>query len=430
MKTKTIIMLMAIALLSIGLASTSYAFHDGGAARCEGCHTMHNSLNNTTFNQGATNKWNGTQFQAGPYLLQGSTPSEVCLNCHGTGTGTSGYHVSTEGVVNTTGGQLPNQYTPGGDFSWMRTTANSIGGTFGHSIIAPTMSYVQDPRIITSPGGSFPANQLGCQSCHNPHGSTRRDSTGAYVTPNTAIGGTYAPIIASGSYGQIPGAGEAVGAYRLLGGTGYSPKNSGVTFLNNPPYAVAPSSYNRTDTAAGGQTRVAYGQDMSEWCGNCHSGLVEASYVSGVAGHTHPAANAAKLTATIAANYNAYVKTGDLTGTQANSFLNLVPYEEGTNNIATLAALAGSSNAPLTGPSTASNVACVSCHRVHASAFPSMTRFGVDALVTDETGAFEARSGFTSAAIQASYYGRGDVTQNAWFGDAQRALCNKCHVKD
>ncbi len=423
-------MLLAIALLSIGLASTTYAFHDGGAARCEGCHTMHNSLNNTTFNQGATNKWNGTQFQAGPYLLQGSTPSEACLNCHGTGTGTNGYHISTEGTVNTTGGQLPNQYTPGGDFSWMRTTVNSIGGTWGHSIIAPTMGYSQDPRIVTSPGGSFPAAQLGCQSCHNPHGTTRRISDGTYMTPVVGTTTTYAPIISSGSYGAVPAAGEAVGAYRLLGGTGYAPKNAGVTFTANPPFAVAPSSYNRTDTAAGGPTRVAYGMGMSEWCGNCHSALVEAAYVSGVAGHTHPAANAAKLTTTIAANYNAYVKTGDLTGTQATSYNNLVPYEEGTSDIPTLAALAGSSNAPTTGPSTASNVACVSCHRVHASAFPSMTRFSTEGLVTDETGAFEVRAGFTADAQKAAYYGRGDVTNGAFWGDAQRALCNKCHVKD
>jgi predicted CXXCH cytochrome family protein len=169
---------------------------------------------------------------------------------------------------------------------------------------------------------------------------------------------------------------------------------------------------------------------MSEWCGNCHAALVEDAYVSGVAGHTHPAANAAKLTATIAANYNAYVATGDLTGTSANSYNNLVPYEEGTADIATLVALAGSSNAPLTGPTTASNVSCLSCHRVHASAFPSMTRYGVDSLVTDEAGVFEARSGFNAAAIQASYYGRGDSTQNSSFGNAQRALCNKCHVKD
>ncbi len=417
---------MAIALLSIGLAGTGHAFHDGGAGRCEGCHTMHNSLNNTTFNQGSTSLWNGTQFQAGPYLLQGAAPTEVCLNCHGTDIVTDDFHISTAGTVDTTGGQLPNQYTPGGDFSWMRTTINSIGGTYGHSIIAATYSYIQDPRIITSPGGSFPATQLGCQSCHNPHGSTRRDSTGVYVTPNVSGSGTYAPIIASGSYGAIPGAGQAVGAYRLLGGTGYSPKNAGVTFTANPPYAVSPSSYNRTDTAPGGQTRVAYGQDMSEWCGNCHSALVESTFVSGVAGHTHPAADAAKLTATIAANYNAYVGTGDLTGTQATSYNNLVPYEEGTSDIPTLVGLAGSSNAPLTGPTTASNVMCLTCHRAHASAFPSMTRFSTEQLITNETSGWETRSGFTDAANAASYYGR----TSTFFKPAQRTLCNKCHVQD
>jgi hypothetical protein len=59
-----------------------------------------------------------------------------------------------------------------------------------------------------------------------------------------------------------------------------------------------------------------------------------------------------------------------------------------------------------------------------------MTRFSLDSLITDETGAFEARSGFTADAQQAAYYGRGDITQNAFWGDAQRTLCNKCHVQD
>lgn len=422
------IMLVAIALVTFGLYGSSFAFHDGGVARCEGCHTMHNSLNNTTFNQGNASKWNGTQFQAGPYLLQGDTPSEVCLNCHGVGTTTSGYHVSTEGVVNTTGGNLPVQYTPGGDFAWIKTTASSIGSSWGHNINAPTFSYTQDARLTSSPGGAFPADQLGCQSCHNPHGTTRRDSTGAYVTP--APGTSSGPIVDSGSYGAVPTATETVGAYRLLGGTGYAPRNSGVTFTDNPPYAVAPNPYNQTDTSAGGQVRVAYGSGMSEWCGNCHNALVESAYVSGVAGHTHPAANAAVLGTTISANYNAYKKTGDMSGTSATSYNNLVPFEEATTSIATLASHAGSSNASLAGPSATSNVSCVSCHRVHASAFPSMTRFGVDSLVTNEAGAWESRSGFTAAANMAAYYGRGDSTQNSFFGNAQRALCNKCHAKD
>ena len=106
------LIVMAVSLLSVGLVASGHAFHDGGVGRCEGCHTMHNSLNNTTFNQGAANTWNGTQFQAGPFLLLGDQPSEVCLNCHGVGTGTSSYHVSTEGVVvtNTIGvGAIPNQ---------------------------------------------------------------------------------------------------------------------------------------------------------------------------------------------------------------------------------------------------------------------------------------------------------------------------------
>ena len=49
---------------------------------------------------------------------------------------------------------------------------------------------------------------------------------------------------------------------------------------------------------------------MSEWCANCHGGMLQDAYTSGMAGLRHPAGNGAKLTADIAANYNAYVTLG------------------------------------------------------------------------------------------------------------------------
>jgi hypothetical protein len=49
-----------------------------------------------------------------------------------------------------------------------------------------------------------------------------------------------------------------------------------------------------------------------------------------------------------------------------------------------------------------------------------------DALITDGTPAFEARAGMTDATLTAAYYGR----DAAYFGAAQRILCNKCHAKD
>ena len=423
------IMLVAIALVTFGLFGTSQAFHAGGVATCDSCHTMHNSKN------GAAMRTIGglVQFTAGPYLLQGNTASEACLNCHGTGTATSSYHVSTEGTVSTTG-QLPAQYTPGGDFSWIRTTVNSIGSAYGHNVVAPYYGYVQDSRLTSAPGGTYGADKLGCQACHDPHGKTRRIVGDTYVTPS--IGTAVLPIDTSGSYGFSPSATVAVGAYRLLGGLGYTPKTSGVTFTADPPKAVAPSSYNRTDTAPGGQTRVAYGSGMSEWCANCHGGILTTGYMSGQsgAGTRHPAGNDALLvgTADIAANYNAYVKSGDLSGNAATSYNSLVPYEEGTGaSYATLLSHAGSSNAATSGPVAGATVMCLSCHRAHAAGFASMTRYDVSAeLMTDDVGAFEPRTGQNATSLAAAYYGRGDSTGNASWGNAQRILCNKCHAKD
>ncbi len=56
---------------------------------------------------------------------------------------------------------------------------------------------------------------------------------------------------------------------------------------------------------------------MSEWCANCHTGMHQDSYTSGMAGLRHPAGNGAKLTADIVTNYNAYVSSGIMTNTAA-----------------------------------------------------------------------------------------------------------------
>lgn len=44
MKTPKI--LTAAALLTLAASGSAFAFHDGGVAYCEGCHTMHNSTGN------------------------------------------------------------------------------------------------------------------------------------------------------------------------------------------------------------------------------------------------------------------------------------------------------------------------------------------------------------------------------------------------
>ena len=293
--------------------------------------------------------------------------------------------------------------------------------------MATNNGYIADNKFaLLSPGGTYPADSFQCSSCHDPHGKYRYiDETATAVT-------TGAPIVGSGSYGGtdyvIPTATKATGVYRLLGGAGYKPKSiAGPAFgaAVQPPVALAPKTYNRSEATT--DTRVAYGQGMSEWCANCHGDLLENAYVSGEAGHTHPAGNTALLGTDIAANYNNYVSSGITTGTVGvPGYSSLVPFEEGTGVAkSVLKDHAVNNGSVTTGPSASSNVSCLSCHRAHAGAFKSMLRYDPASLMTTDAATYSTFADVDAATVQA-YYGR---TANS-FGDFQRALCNKCHAKD
>ena len=207
--------------------SNAYAFHSGGVAECEGCHSMHNSFDGSpnvtgrTFAQGT-----------GVYLLKANDSSGACLNCHqAADTAPSSYHISTAGV-NPYDSTSPVESTPGGDFAWLKKTMNVIirkttaldgnpGERHGHNVVAADFGYVADSTLTVAPGGTYPAANFSCISCHDPHGKYRRDATGAIATSGL-------PIWNSGSYNNSanPIAGvSAVGAYRILGGIGYQPKS-------------------------------------------------------------------------------------------------------------------------------------------------------------------------------------------------------------
>ena len=94
-----------------------------------------------------------------------------------------------------------------------------------------------------------------------------------------------------------------------------------------------------------------------------------------MAGLRHPAGNGAKLTAAIAANYNAYVSSGIMTNAdRERRTATLAPFEIGTGDYTVAEGLTRVDRAARrTGPpSTTDNVSCLSCHRAHASGFESM----------------------------------------------------------
>jgi len=416
---KLSLVIMAAALLTIGFGGMAYAFHSGGVAECGGCHSMHSP------NAG------------GSFLLVSVDQSSTCLTCHEAAnqTGPTSYHVSTPSNEMPTG-TPPKQRSPGGDFGWLKktytftvrgTATTEDGQTHGHNIVAGAYNYIADTDNTTAPGGTFQASQLGCQSCHDPHGQGRRLSDGTYAT-------TGAPIIGSGSYNTslIPAAGQAVGLYRLLASPKYSQAGTGATFTSYP-IAVAPSTYNRKEDVQ--QTRVAYGHTGTDtwgnWCATCHSAMhSNGNYV-------HPVDET--LGSTVALNYTNYVKSGDLSGvfaTGAGPYSSLVPFAENTGDFTTLASHAKIDGTALGGPQSSDRVMCLSCHRAHASGWEFGLRWNMEGEFMTYNGFYPGTDttstvpqfarGRLSTETAAAYYER----PISWFATYQRVLCNKCHAKD
>ncbi len=453
-----------VVMLVMGLTGSAFAFHDGGVAVCEGCHLMHNSLggtNNTVPNsaQSGASTLNGpadtiTQSNT-PYLLKGSDQSSTCLNCHANSVARSYSEMTYPISV----GATPLNYTPGGDFGWL-VAINASSNTSnpwtsnGHHIVASDFNLIVS-QMATAPGGTYASANLHCTSCHDPHGRFRQAADGTISGPSTP-GVNIDPISNSGSYPVSSGypaavnGTNAVGVYRLLGSSGYLPKSypTGPAFINNSPIAVAPVAYNQ-DENLNGEVRVAYGSGMSEWCANCHPGMLNSSDTSIT--HRHPNGATATMnvlagnvigagggTFTIAENYNAYLGSGNMTGT--NQYTSLIPIEmNGTPTRATLGPMVSGNlavNTPDTNnliASATTSVMCLSCHRAHASAFQQSGRWdfndelivsaGVYPTVIDPLGVDIV---MVTGQYKAGMYGRPETVFSAY----QRQLCNKCHAKD
>jgi hypothetical protein len=290
-------------------------------------------------------------------------------------------------------------YTPGGDFYWLtKTFVWSVNGksyvssadNHGHNVVAADFGLTPDGTWTSAPGGRYPAGALGCNSCHNPHGITS-------VTDSYDVG-------------SAPG--TEANNFRLLGGIDYSAgdRTGGITFSYPSPVAVADTN----DWVETDSNHTAYGSGMSQWCGNCHNDILNSS-------EKHPAGNTANLGTTIISNYNAYMATGVLTGSQTASYLSLVPFEVGTTAEDLLHPSSTS------GPGGSANVMCLTCHRAHASAFPDIGRWDFQTTFMANSHPRAGDGGASGSDVHNSYYGRDMISA---FGSLQRSLCNKCHLQD
>jgi hypothetical protein len=324
-----------IAAVSVALfAGGTLAFHDGGVAHCNGCHTMHNSEDGALVDADSPdgNAW----------LLRDATPSDVCLSCHATGLGA----VFATDVMN------PAREIGGGNFIFLLEDnindghgggdlldpndpgfpglANAIpGDAAGHNLDAPGFGLSPDGTLSTAPGGTFPAALLGCSSCHDPHGRE---------------------------------------TFRLLYGSGLV--QDFYTFTAEAPDAVGNSIFGGPPESNSFHTAYKGGTDnMSAWCGNCHG-----NFHNNNTQLIHPSGQT--MGAGIAQTYNLYNGTSDQTGGgSGTSYLAAVPFED--SSVTTTST---------TGPTASSLVSCITCHRAHATSAPDAGRWDFDVTFLHEDG--------------------------------------------
>jgi hypothetical protein len=288
-----------------------------------------------------------------PYLLKYGTASDMCLSCHATG----------HGAQWGTNPLAPPPEKGAGNFCFLsednindgRNGGSSpiLGYKSGHSIVALTKNAVADPTLSTAPGGTYPSSAMGCTSCHDPHGRQ---------------------------------------TFRLLYGAG--PVEAGHAIFTNPaPDAEGISIEDTLRESATNHT--AYKGGMSAWCANCHGQFHNDGATR------HPSGRA--IGGGIAQAYDLYNGTNATTpGTHATAYQPAVPFEDAACTISSTE-----------GPTSNSEVSCITCHRAHATSAPNAGRWDFNVTWLSADG------------VNSGSY----AIPNPYTRD-QRSLCNKCHNKD
>jgi len=324
-------LILLIAGMILAISGSAFAFHDAGVAHCNGCHTMHNSENGVLVDPDhpAGNQW----------LLKDEAPSDVCLSCHATRLGAVFGADPLAPPSEKGGGNFAfllednlNDGHAGGAVDSLGNFIHAIpGDAAGHSIVAPSMGVAAEATNATGvgPGGNFPSGDLGCTSCHDPHGNTN---------------------------------------FRMLyGGTVPDPTGvqDGLYEFTAPAPVAAGISLSGTESNS---SHTSYNSGMSAWCGNCHGDF----HSSG--NNIHPSGEG--IGGEIASTYNAYNGTEDQAGgVLATAYLAAVPFEDAT--VTTTSTV---------GPSSSSRVMCLTCHRAHATSAPNAGRWDFNVTLLEEDG--------------------------------------------
>lgn len=318
-----------------------------------------------------------------PNLLLFANKSDVCLRCHYGSPGS--YHVWTDAGPN-----APGAMKSGGNFVFLEEdnindahagASNPIPGySAGHTVLSGIAG--NDPEGVNTfgPGAGtvvFPTSELGCSSCHDPHGN---DSfrllykTGQQISYN---GGTSVLTWAA----EIEA--EAISVF--------SSENA-----NNYNY---------------------YLDGYSAWCSSCH----EAFHEGWPGEFIHPSGSF--MGGDTVASYNSYRGTTNCVAfppTLANPQCG-----DGSNDgdayyyLTPLQDTSFATTGPTAGATGTSQVVCVSCHRSHATSAPDAGRWDFNVTFLDEDG------------DESGSYELPRLGAVGTYADAnQRSMCNKCHGKD
>ncbi len=334
----TLTIILATAMLMAIFSGPAMAKVTG---RCDNCHTMHNSQNGASLDDG------------GPYetLLKGG-----CIGCHSHATETQTYSLgtSTVPVVNHTGG-VPATYLAGGNFYWVLNGDDAKG----HNVYGLAN---QDAAITTTEGapgdvnGSCGATSChvtlaaettslggpgGCQGCHLNVMHHADDGTGTkYV--DTAAKGWYRFLSGHMTGGDDPGVAG-------IEHSGWGPSNGTVGGTDHNEYLGVP-------VVKTGSTTLA-NKSMTAFCCGCHGNFHVEQDSSGN-WIRHP--SDAVIPDTLGSEY----------ASMSNSYNPEVP-------VARPAGFAGWVTGSPSAVATAGTdmVMCLSCHRPHGSPNDDMLRW-------------------------------------------------------
>jgi hypothetical protein len=292
--------------LILALAGTARAFHEHGVASCDGCHVLHNSRDDLPVSIDAMGP--------GPWLLKFSSATELCLSCH----------AAANGEVMGPDPKNPPPERGAGNFAYL--LENNIndapdgllhpirGNHAGHSIVAPARGLAADPDHATAPGGVFRSTELGCVSCHDPHGNRN---------------------------------------FRMLYGAG-AVLEDGFAFI----YAAPVGDGIALNSQESGTNHTAYRSGWSDWCANCHGNDPHRDLMP----FQHP------LDADLGGvgdAYNGYNGPDSPQGGQyATAYIPELPIEDPSMTIS-----------DTRGASGVSRISCLTCHRAHATSAPRSLRW-------------------------------------------------------